>query len=190
MKNRAVPAAVIVLAGGLAACSSPGNGGSIAAASLSPTASVSGTETIYGKLTGSAAIANNPVAHLTFTGPVATTASTGLGGSVTKGESLTFKTAAGDLAVTFDATGAPSGTLMSTKTCRAVISETVPITVDGAKSTGKFSGATGTGKATVMAAGNLAKLSSGTCDESQHAQLSPKTAVATFTATIKLTVRK
>jgi hypothetical protein len=191
MKGRAALAAVIVLAAGLAACSSSSSGGSAAAGSAKPSASASGTETIYGKLAGPAVTANNSTFHLVFTGPVATAADIALSSSATKGESFTFKTPAGDLAITFDATGAPTGTLMSTQTCRAVITETVPITVDGAKSTGKFAGATGTGKATIRASGDLPKLSSGKCDERQSGQpFVPKTAVATFTVTIKLTVRK
>src|SRR6516162_5582058 len=138
MKGRAALAAVVVLAAGLAACSSPSSGGSTAAGSAKPSASASGTETIYGKLAG----------------PAVTTASTALSGTATKGESFTFHTPAGDLAITFDATGAAQGTLLSTRTCLAVITETVPFTVDGGKSTGKFAGATGTGKATLRASGD------------------------------------
>ena len=191
MKGRAALAAVIVLAAGLAACSSSSSGGSAAAGSAKPSASASGTETIYGKLTGPA-VTTSSTFHLVFTGPVATTSSTVLSSVATKGESFTFKTSAGDLAIIFDATGVPTGTLLSTQTCRAVITETLPFTVDGAKSTGKFAGATGTGKATIRASGDLPKLSSGKCDEHQHYGMPfvPKTAVGTLTATIKLTVRK
>ena len=191
MKDRAALAAVIVLAAGLAACSSPSSGSSTPTGSAKPSASASGTETINGKLAGPAVTANNSTFHLVFTGPVATTASTALSGTVTKGESFTFHTAAGDLAITFGATGAAQGTLMSTRTCLAVITETVPFTVDGGKSTGKFAGATGTGKATLRASGDLPRLSSGTCNERTSGQpFIPKTAAATFTATMKLTVRK
>jgi hypothetical protein len=192
MKGRAAIVAVIVLAAGLAACSSSGSGGRTAASSAKPSASASGTETIYGKVTYPAVSAHNPPIPLVFTGPVATTATTALGNSGTKGESLTFKTPAGDLAITFDATGVPTATLVSTKTCRGVISETVPFTVDGAKSSGKFAVAAGTGKATLRISGALPKLSSGKCDEHQRYGMPfvPKTAVGTLTATIKLTVRK
>ena len=182
LKGRAALAAVVVLAAGLAACSSPSSGGSTAAGSAKPSASASGTETIYGKLAGPAVTASNSRFHLVFTGPVATTASTALSGTATKGESFTFHTPAGDLAITFDATGAAQGTLMSTRTCLAVITETVPFTVDGGKSTGK---------ATLRASGDLPRLSSGTCNERTSGQpFIPKTAAATFTATMKLTVRK
>jgi len=175
---------------GLAACSSSSSGGSAAAGSAKPSASASGTETIYGKLTGPA-VTTSSTFHLVFTGPVATTSSTVLSSVATKGESFTFKTSAGDLAIIFDATGVPTGTLLSTQTCRAVITETLPFTVDGAKSTGKFAGAPGTGRAALRVSGDLTKFSSGKCDERQSgAPFIPRTAVGTFTATIKLTVRK
>ena len=77
---------------------------------------------------------------------------------------------------------------MSAETCRAVVTQTMPFTVDGAKSTGKFARATGTGKAVAVLSGNLPKLSGGTCDESNNAHLSAETAVATFTGTVKLTI--
>ena len=187
MKNWVALTAVIALAAGLAACSSSSSVGTATAS----TASASGTETIYAKGTGSAALANNPVLHLTFTGPVVTTATQALGaGGPRKGAPLTFHTAVGDLAITYDSTGAPSGTLISATTCLAVITETVPVTVDGAKSTGKFAGAAGAGNFVVKVSGDLPKLSNGKCQEGTNAQLSPKTAVATFTATIKLTVKQ
>jgi hypothetical protein len=193
MNGRAALAAVIVLAAGLAACSSSSSGGSTAAGSAKPSASASGTETIYGKLTGPAMIAqadNNAPIPMVFTGPVATTASIVLGKLATKGESVAFKTPVGDLAITFDATIVRADTLVST--CLVVVTGTVPFTVDGAKSTGKFAGAIGTGKATLKASGDLPKLSSGTCVVRQHHGLPfvPKTAVFTFRATIKLTIRK
>lgn len=73
MKNLAALTAVLALAAGLAACSS---GRSTATASTTP---ASGTETIYGKLTGAAAVSSHPVFHLTLTGPVDTTATIQLG---------------------------------------------------------------------------------------------------------------
>jgi hypothetical protein len=186
MKDRVALTAAIALAAGLAACSSSSSGGTATAS----TASASGTETIYGKVTGPAALASNPVVHLTFTGPVATTATQALGASAPKkGGSFTFHTAVGDLTITYGSFGAPSGTI-SARTCLDVVTETVPIAVDGAKSTGKFAGAAGTGNVLVKGSGNLPKLRNGKCQESPNAQLSPKTAVATFTATIKLTVKQ
>jgi hypothetical protein len=179
---------MIALAAGLAACSSSSSTATpTAKASTAPT---SATEAIFGKLAGPAVMSDNPVMHLTLTGLVATTGTVAAGSAPEKGESLTFRTAVGDLAVTYGSVSAPTGSLVSAETCLVVVTQTLPFTVDGAKSTGKFAGATGTGKAVAVLSGNLPKLSSGTCDESNNAQPSAKTAVATFTATAKLTVMK
>jgi hypothetical protein len=182
MKNLAIFTAVIAITAGLAACSS-------SSSSTMAATTKSGTEVIYGKLTGSAAMANNPVFHLTLTGPVATTATIPLGGQPKKGASHTFTTPVGNLAVTLDSAGKSGGAVKSTKTCLAAFTTTVPFTVDGAKSTGKFAGATGTGKAVVVFGGDLPKLSDGKCNMSQNAAPTAKTAVGTFTATTKLTVK-
>lgn len=189
MKNLGILAAVTVLAAGLAACSSSGSSTGTATAKAS-TAPKSGTEIIYGKLTGPAAMANSPKFHLTLTGPVATTGMIPLGGKPKKGATHTFTTAAGNLAVTLNSAGTSSGAIKAPKTCLAAFTTTVPFTVDGAKSTGKFAGAAGTGRAVVVFAGDLPKLSNGKCDESKNAAPSAKTAVSTFTATTRLTVKQ
>jgi hypothetical protein len=186
--------AAIALTAGLAACSSssgrPATPTSTAAASPRSASPTSGTERIFGTATGRAVIAGNPVVRLTLTGPVATTGTAALGNTPRKGGSLTFKTAEGILAVTYGRVGEPAGRLVSARTCRAVVKLTVAITVDGAKSTGAFAGATGVGEAVGVVSGNLPKLSDGTCDESNTAQPTAKTAVATFAATVQLTVRE
>jgi hypothetical protein len=165
---------MITLAAGLAACSSSSRTATPAA--KASTVPRSGTEAIYGKLTGPAVMSDNPVIHLTLTGLVATTGTAATGSAPEKGGSLTFRTAVGDLAVTYGSVGAPTGTVVSAETCLAVVTRTLPFTVDGAKSTGKFAGATGTGKAVAVVSGNLPKLSSGTCDESNNAQLATRPA--------------
>ena len=187
MKILAALTAMIALTAGLAACSSLSSGTATPTAKAS-TGPTSGTEAIYGKRTGPAVVSGNPALHLTLTGPVATTGTAALGSAPKKGESLTFKTAVGNLAVTYGSVGAPTGRLMSAKTCLVVVTQTIPFAVDGAKSTGKFAGATGTGKAVGVLSGNLPKLSSGKCNESYNVRPVAKTAVATFTATAKLTV--
>jgi len=58
------------------------------------------------------------------------------------------------------------------------------------QSTGKFAGATGTGTAVVVSSGDDPRLSDGTCNTSRDAPPSATTAVATFAATIQLTVRQ
>jgi len=186
MRNLAALIGVIALSAGLAACSSSSSSSTATASA----AAKSGTEIGYGKVTGSAAMASNPVFHLTFTGPVSTTGTVPLGGQPKKGASHTFTTAAGNLVVTLDSAGTSTGALKSTTTCLVVETTTVPLTVDGAKSTGKFAGATGSGKAVVLFSGDLPKLSNGKCNESQNAQPSAKTAVGTFTLTTKLTLKQ
>ena len=187
MKNLAALTAVLALAG-LAACTSPGSSTAPAAAGTTP---ASGTETISGKLTGSAAASDHPVFHLTLTGPVGTTATIQLGPEVPQqGDLYTFHTAVGDLAVILASAGTNTGDLKSAKTCLYAPTTTVPFTVDGASSTGKFAGATGTGTAVFMFSGDDPKLSDGTCNMSTDVQTSAKTSVATFAATIKLTVRQ
>jgi hypothetical protein len=54
-----------------------------------------------------------------------------------------------------------------------VITGKAPFTVAGAQSTGKFAGATGAGKVTLVVSGNLLKLGNGKYNESQNPHLSP-----------------
>jgi hypothetical protein len=191
MKNLAALTAVLALAAGLAACTSSGSSTATATAKATTTP-VSGTETLSGKLTGSAAASTDIlVFRLRLTGPVGTTATIRLGTGVPeKHELYTFHTAVGDLAVTLASAGTSTGGLKSAKTCLYVLTTAVPFTVDGANSTGKFAGATGTGAAVVVSSGDDPKLSDGTCNTSRTAPPSATTAVATFAATIKLTVRQ
>jgi hypothetical protein len=183
--NLAVLTAMIALAGGVAACSTSATNSS----SQSSAAPKSGTETIYGKITGGEAAANNPAFPLTFTGPVNTTGKVQLGNQPSKGSSQTFPSQAGDLVLTVTSAGTNTGGLTSTKTCQAAFTTTVPFTVDGAKSTGKFAGSSGSGKAVVVFSGEMPKLSSGQCNQSQNAQPIAKTAAATFKATTPLTLK-
>jgi hypothetical protein len=191
MKNLAALTAVLALAVGLAACTSSGSSTATATAKATTTP-VSGTETLSGKLAGSAAASTGIlVFRLRLTGPVGTTATIRLGTGVPeKYELYTFHTAVGDLAVTLASAGTSTGGLKSAKTCLYVLTTAVPFTVDGANSTGKFAGATGTGTAVVVSSGDDPKLSDGTCNTSRTAPPSATTAVATFAATIKLTVRQ
>jgi hypothetical protein len=78
MKNLAALIAVLALAAGLASCTSSGS--STAKAITTP---VPGTETLSGKLTGSAAASTDIlVFRLRLTGPVGTTATIRLGTGV------------------------------------------------------------------------------------------------------------
>ena len=189
MKNLAALTAVLTLAAGLTACTSSGSSTATATAKATTTP-VSGTETVSGKLTGSASMSDIPVFHLTLTGPVDTTATVSLYAVPEKGTPYTLKTPVGNLVVNLDSAGTSTGGLKSAKTCLYATTTTVPFTLDGASSTGTFAGATGTGTAVFMFSGDDPKLSDGTCNVSADVLASAKTAVATFAATIKLTVRQ
>ena len=102
MKNLAALTAVLALAAGLAACTSSGSSTATAAA-----APVSGTETVSGKLTGSASMSDIPVFHLTLTGPVDTTATVSLYAVPEKGTSYMLETPVGNLVVNLDSAGQP-----------------------------------------------------------------------------------
>jgi hypothetical protein len=173
----------------LAACTSSGSSTATATAKATTTP-VSGTETLSGKLTGSASMSDIPVFHLRLTGPVGTTATISLSYLPEKGTSYTLKAPVGNLVVILDSAGTSTGGLKSARTCLYATTTAVPFTVDGASSTGKFAGATGTGTAVFMRSGEDPKFSDGTCDVSADVPASAKTAVATFAATIKLTVRQ
>jgi hypothetical protein len=181
--NRTVLAATTLAAGiGLLAA---GCGGSASGA----TATKSGTETVTGTLKGAAAAATSPVYHLTFSGPVNTTASYPLGTAPKKGQGITFKTAAGNFVIVASGSSSTTERLLSTATCRFEFTTGVPYTVSGSKSTGQFAGATGSGRAAVMFAGDLPKLSNGTCNTSTTAVPKVSTIVSTFTAAGPLTLR-
>ncbi len=180
--NRTVLAATTLAAGiGLLAA---GCGGSASGAN----AAKSGTETISGKLAGTAAMASSPVFHLTFHGPVNTTATFPLGPSPKKGQTHTFKTAAGNLVIV-SGTSTSTQKLLSTSTCRFEFATTVPYTVSGDKSTGQFAGATGSGRAVVVFQGDLPKVSGGKCNTSSTAEPTVSTVVSTFKAAGPLTLR-
>ena len=179
--NRTV-LAVTTLAAGIGVLAA-GCGGSANGAA----ASKSGTETISGTLKGEAAMATNPVFHLTFTGPVNTTATFPLGAAPRKGQTHTFKTAAGNFVI-MTGTGSTTQKLLSTSTCRFEFSTTVPYAVSGVQSTGRFAGATGSGRAVVVFAGNLPKVN-GKCNTSTTAMPAESTVVSTFQAAGPLTLK-
>ena len=187
MKNLAALTAVLALAAGLAACTSSGS----STATATTDAGVGHRDTLREAHRLGRGVDDILVFHLRLTGPVGTTATIRLGTGVPeKYELYTIHTAVGDLAVTLASAGTSTGGLKSATTCLYVLTTAVPFTVDGANSTGKFAGATGTGTAVVVSSGDDPKLSDGTCNTSRYAPPSATTAVATFAATIKLTVRQ
>ncbi len=117
-------------------------------------------------------------------------------GNATKA-TLTFKTAAGNMVVAADAPDAnnpPSVRIGSASACRYAVTIHATYTVNGADSTGKFAGATGSGKAAVVFEFTAPKYTSGTnkgkCNLSNNAQpLSKPAPVGTFTSTGPLTLK-
>src|SRR5260370_12547346 len=91
------------------------------------------------------------------------------------------KTAAGN-SVIVTGTATSTHKLLSPPTCRFEFMTTAPYTVSGGQSTGRFAGATGTGKAVVLFQGNLPKLKSGKCNEGTPAQPTVSTLVVTCNA--------
>jgi hypothetical protein len=183
--------AAALLAAAITACSSSATTASNSAATAkATTAPMSGTETFAGQVTGAPAVANNTTIPLTWTGPVTTTSIESLGGNgPTKGEHRTFKTAAGNLNLVVSATVTSNQKLLSASSCQVEFVTTVPYRVDGAASTGKFAGSTGSGVVTVTFRAYLPKLASGKCNESNNAQPLAKGAVAAFKGSGPLTVK-
>jgi hypothetical protein len=190
-KLAAVPAAAILLAA-LAACSSSSSGPAAAKATARATASPeAAAEVIYGKATGKAAMANPPSFQLAFTGPVTASGSISLGGgNPVKGQSRTIVTTAGDLTVTLASAGTGASTSDNSPPCPVRYVTTVPLSVNGAKSTGKFAGAAGLGQAVVVMAGDLPLLKDGTCNQGNGVNPLAATAVSTFTVTIPVLTLK
>jgi len=177
---------------GAAACGSSSSGSSSspsAKASASAT-SMSGTESFSGSQTGKAAVASNAAVSLTYTGTVQTTGTFNAGGGngPKKGQHHTFKTAAGNFAVVVAAKPV-TAQHFSASTCHFSQTITVPYTVDGAASTGKFAGATGSGKVVITFAAYGPKLASGKCNPSNNAQPLAKGAHDSFLGSGSLTVK-
>jgi hypothetical protein len=172
--------AVVGIAGLAAACGSSGS---------SAPKTVSGTEHVTGMVTGKAALANNTAFTLTWKGPVNTTGPFNTkGNGPKKGQSHTFTTKAGDLAVVVNAK--PTNTQkVDPTTCRATFGTTVPYTVVGGKSTGAFKDAKGSGAVAVTFNATLPK-KGGKCNESNNAQPAAGSAVGTFSGGGSLTVTK
>jgi hypothetical protein len=191
--NRVLPAAALALTLTVAACASSGTTASTSTATATGTASAAtGTETMAGTVTGKAAVTGNngPTVPLTLTGPVATTSTfTPPNGNGTKA-TITFKTPHdGNLVVDATAPDANATPAVNPKTC--FFSQTVHATyvVNGAKSTGTFAEASGSGKATFYFSADGPKLASGKCNTSDNAQPLSKGAIDTFTASGPLTVK-
>ena len=179
--NRAAPVAGL---GVLALLAAAGCG------STTTTTAKTGTETLSGKVTGAAAVAASTTIPLKLAGVVNTTSSITLNSS--KSTSSVFRTPAGDLAVTHTNSNG-TGSIVNPAKCefRQVIA--VTYTVIGSKSTGKFAGASGHGKVTLIFEGDGPKYTSGSkkgqCNQSNNAQPLPAGAFSTFTGAGPLTIK-
>ena len=135
-------------------------------------------------------IGDNVTIPLKWTGPAITTSTFSTGGSPPKkGQHHTFKTAAGNFTVAVSGTVTNTQKLLSASSCQFEFATTVPYTVDGAASTGKFAGSTGSGAVTVTFHAYLPKLANGKCNESNNAQPLTKGAIAAAKGTGPLTVK-
>lgn len=176
-----------------AACSSSSSTTAKSTASAMPT-KVSGTEVFQGRQTLTAAEAANqnftPTYPLVFTGPVAATGTWSPPGGNTTKVTTTFKTSAGNLVVNADVPNANNPpTAANVTTCRMTFTIAGTYTVVGAQSTGKFQGATGSGKLVDVFQATGPRLSSGKCNTSPSAQPLPSPApFTTFYAAGPLTV--
>jgi len=202
MRKLAALTGAVALAAGLGACSSSGSSSTSSPSAKATT--MSGTETITATVAGTAAAkqlnstaSNAPLTFIkiVFTGPVATSVSpfTLGGGNKTTG---TFKTPAGNLVVTHSS-GNKGGQANPTVTGKTgdvcYFKQTFAAgtyTVDGAKSTGKFAGATGSGTFAINMTA-AAKLSSGktTCTTNNTGSILATGASVTFKGTGPLTVK-
>jgi hypothetical protein len=131
-------AAALAIAGLAAACSS--------------SSTTSGTETFTsGKVTSAKVLeAKTTILPLKWTGPVGATGSINLTGPApAKGQTHTFITSKGNMVALVTAKPTMSETWTDKATCLAKMVTGVVYTVDGAKSTGSFKGASGSGTVTV-----------------------------------------
>lgn len=181
---RYVPAAAVAAvaaAAALAACQS----------TATTTAPVKGTEYFSGRIEGPAADANSATYPLTWSGLVKATGKFDTGSSApAKGQVHTFDTSAGQLVAKISKKPVNSTTTVDALTCAVRSVTIVYFTVNGKKSTGRFAGATGTGKVVAESSGDMPKLPGGKCNETPSAQPVSSTAASTFTGTATLTLKK
>lgn len=192
MKKLAAFTGAIALVGALAACSSSSS--STGAAATKSAAPKPTTETMTGQVTGAAAVANTTVIPLKLTGVVDTTGTFTSPNSNAAHVTVTFPTKAGNLVVAAYAPNTNTApTVVNAAACRFKSTIHATYTVDGSKSTGKFAGATGSGKATVVFEADAPKYTSGShkgqCNMSNNAQPVAAGALGTFNSTGPLTLK-
>jgi hypothetical protein len=154
----------------------------------------SGMEYLTSTLTGMKALSNSPVFTVSYTGLIITHGTFNVNGTGPKpGQTRSFPTSDGTL--TLKVVSVPNNGESMTKVgpiskCGAESLTIIDVSVDGAKSTGKFANATGTGTVDAGFSGDMPKLKSGACNMSENASPVTSTAKAWVTGTIVLTVKK
>lgn len=154
-------------------------------------AKATGPEVIQGAVHGKAANANTPHIPLTLRGVVNTSEPRFVLGNG-KGNNHTLGTKAGKLAV--HATGKQqTSQAVSRKTCHVAFTIRQTLNVVGSKSTGAFAGASGPGAYQVYFAAYFPRYTSGKhkgqCNTSNNAKPLNKGAIASFLASVVLTVK-
>ena len=170
MKKLAMLAGGAALVAGLAACSSSGTSATATHSATASAASKSGSENLTGQVTGAAALAKHHIPP-EILGPVNTTGMFSPPNTNATHQAAVFKTAAGDMAVNAIVSNpnqAPK--IVNAAQCRFSFTTIANYTIDGAKSTGSFADAKGSGKATVTFTADAPKLSSGKCNMNQNVQ--------------------
>ena len=158
------------------------------ASSQTGATTVTGPESISGTLHGAPALTSGNLPVI-FRGVVTTQGSVNLNGSKSKTHTVASK--AGNLVV--EATGYKHTTqTQNTKTCRFTFTQNLTFTVLGGKSTGAFAGASGPGAAKIFFAAYEPRFTSGKNKGECNGNAQPlaKGAVASFLASVVLTVRR
>jgi hypothetical protein len=164
----------------------------LASAHPAGSSGITGPELIAGTIHGKKALANVSKIPLQWQGVVTTHSVIvlGGGGSPKKGQEKSLPSPAGKLVVQVSAKPQQMQS-MNAKTCKFTFSEYIPVTVVGAKSTGKFAGASGPGAAKIYFAAVAPRFKSGPhkgqCNP--NGKPSTKSATATFLASVVLTTK-
>jgi len=185
--------AAVAAAAALAGCSSGSSSatGTVTShpASTRP-ATVSGTERFSGTVRGAAVVANRPPTYpLMFTGPVAATGTFTPPDSNSTHQVGVFRTSAGNLVLTATVSGLNAQPQRAGAGCLFRVPIRAVYVVDGARSTGRFAGATGHGTLTADTRFTVPR-KNGQCDTSRTAQPVAGSAVSVLTASGPLNVRQ
>jgi hypothetical protein len=151
---------------------------------------VSGTEHVSGVITGAKALAPIIEFHLIWAGPVNTAGNWAEPAGAREGQLETFTTAAGKITLGITSTPIISAGMVNPAVCEVENSISVDYAVYGAQSTGKWAGAAGSGKVTIVHRVDLPKLDDGQCASPSNANPIAASAYDSFSGSGPLTVAK